>query len=108
MRVESALIPGSLTSRVVELEDTRRLERRAVTGVGVRLSPWPLRRGARVERRGARNGCALPLYPRLSNGPLVQRRRLLAHIQATMVRVHPGSLIGLLVQQDDASTARRK
>src|SRR5207344_1157318 len=24
--------------------------------------------------------------------PVVQRRRLLAHIQATMVRVHPGSL----------------
>ena len=35
----------SLVGQVVELEDTRRLERRAVTGVGVRLSPWSLRSG---------------------------------------------------------------
>ena len=41
--------------------------------------------------------------------PVVQRRRLLAHIQATMVRVHPGSLDdGLLVQGNDAGSARRK
>lgn len=46
--------------------------------------------------------------PRLLEGPVVQRRRLLAHIQATMVRVHPGSLVGLLVQEEDAGFARRK
>src|SRR6516225_7463524 len=33
------------------------------------------------------------LPPRLLLDPVVQRRRLLAHIQATMVRVHPGSLV---------------
>ena len=32
------------------------------------------------------------LISRLSFGPVVQRRRLLAYIQTTMVRVHPGSL----------------
>src|SRR5438132_1658195 len=36
---------GLLIGQVVELEDTRRSERRAVTGVGVRLSPWSLRSG---------------------------------------------------------------
>src|SRR6516164_7800350 len=32
------------------------------------------------------------------NGPVVQRQRPLAYTQVTMVRVHPGSLHGLLVQ----------
>ena len=45
---------------------------------------------------------------RSTNDPVVQRRRLLAHIQATMVRVHPGSLNGLLVQEEGAGSARRK
>ena len=35
------------------------------------------------------------IHPR-AFGPVVQRRRRLAHIQATMVRVHPGSLRGRL------------
>src|SRR5205814_9478065 len=37
--------PPVLPGQVVELADTRRSERRAVTGVGVRLSPWSLRSG---------------------------------------------------------------
>src|ERR1700730_6672518 len=34
--------PPVLHGQVVELADTRRSDRRAVTGVGVRLSPWSL------------------------------------------------------------------
>ena len=33
---------GSLTDQVVQLVDTRCSERRALTGLGVRLSPWSL------------------------------------------------------------------
>ncbi len=39
----------------------------------------------RVNWRGARNS-----RTRQKNGPVVQRRRLLAYNQKTMVRVHPG------------------
>ena len=40
------------------------------------------------------NDCGFDSHLGYCEGPVVQRRRLLAHIQATMVRVHPGSLIG--------------
>ena len=106
----------------MEPADTRRSERRAVNGVGVRLSPWSLRSGlepgcqhglisrmtpvrirppqldGRVRKSAKRPGREpgerlwVRFPPRLLDGPVVQRRRLLAHIQATMVRVHPGSL----------------
>jgi hypothetical protein len=46
----------------------------------------------------------------IENGPVVQRRRHLAHIQATMVRVHPGSLIetGCWSNREDTGFASRK
>jgi hypothetical protein len=48
-----------------------------------------------VKRPGREPGEGLWVRfpPRLLHDPVVQRRRLLAHIQATMVRVHPGSLV---------------
>src|SRR6266851_2615930 len=48
-----------------------------------------------VKRPGREPGDRLWVRfpPRLLVDPVVQRRRLLAHIQATMVRVHPGSLV---------------
>ncbi len=52
--------------------------------------------------------CGFDSHPCYCNGPVVGRQRLLAHIQATMVRVHPGSLLGLLVQEEGAGSARRK
>ena len=51
--------------------------------------------------------CGFDSHLGYCNGPVVQRQRPLAYTQVTMVRVHPGSLIGLLVQQDDAGPARR-
>jgi hypothetical protein len=130
--------PYGLLDQVVELADTRRSERRALTGVGVRLSPWSLRSGLEfgfqhglisrltpvrirppqltAEYANRQSGqveslvrvCGFESHLGYCNGPVVQRQRLLAHIQATMVRVHPGSLVGLLVQEEGAGSARRK
>src|SRR6516165_5479876 len=114
--------PYELHGQVVKLVDTRRSDRRAINGMGVRLSPWSLRSGlesgfqrglisrttpvqirppqldGRVRKSAKRPGREpgeslwVRFPPRLLFDPVVQRRRLLAHIQATMVRVHPGSL----------------
>src|SRR5438067_1082690 len=42
----------------------------------------------------SRRKCGFDSHLGYCHDPVVQRRRLLAHIQATMVRVHPGSLKG--------------
>src|SRR5258708_13353117 len=98
--------------------DTRRSERGALNGMGVRLSRWslgsglesgfqhglisrstPVRirppqllkseiRSQRSEVRSQRSNILLTS----DCGPVVQRLRPLAYTQVTMVRVHPGSL----------------
>jgi hypothetical protein len=128
--------PYGLLDQVVELADTRRSERRALTGVGVRLSPWSLRSGLEsgfqhglisrstpvrirppqlpAEYANRQSGqveslvrvCGFESHLGYCNGPVVQRQRLLAHIQATMVRVHPGlpyllAYQGLAVTEED-------
>ena len=52
--------PVRLIGQVVELADTRRSDRRAVTGVGVRLSPWSLRSGL---ESGFHHGLISPSTP---------------------------------------------
>jgi hypothetical protein len=110
-------------------------------GVGVRISPWSLGMQARQVPSGLSYGprarldtgacnlqvgqgsarshtpCRRVQLPHLQLRPVVQRQRRLAHTQATMVRLHPGRLcfvriddrlLGRLVQRDDTWPATRK
>ncbi len=70
---------------------------------------WTAEYANLVKRPGREPGESLWVRfpPRLLFDPVVQRQRLLAHIQATIVRVHPGSL-GLQVLRRHASVVRRE
>ena len=52
---DAGSIPARVTnnSQVVELGYTRRSERRALFGMGVRISPWLLKTQSRVSQRSA-------------------------------------------------------
>ena len=61
---------------------------------GLRNLTGRVRKPAKRPGREPGDDCGFDSHLGYCNGPVVQRQRLLADIQATMVRVHPGSLMG--------------